>query len=99
MHAMNPSGARRTSERDGMIVGMTPKAKLAVSLPIELVEAARAAVAAGRAPSVSAYVADALAQKAKLDALDELLDELLERTGGPLTDHERAEIDRKTGWA
>ena len=61
-------------------------------------KAVRAAVAAGHAPSVSAYVADALEEKTKLDALDDLLDEMLEETGGPLTAAERADIDRKTGW-
>ena len=43
-----------------MMVGMTAKAKVAVSLPGELLEAVKAAVAAGHAPNVSAYVADAL---------------------------------------
>jgi Arc/MetJ-type ribon-helix-helix transcriptional regulator len=82
-----------------MINGMTAKAKVAVSLPADLLKAVRAAVAAGHAPNVSAYVTDALEEKAKLDALDDLLDEMLQETGGPLTDTERADIDRKTGWA
>lgn len=82
-----------------MMVGMTLKAKIAISIPAELLEAVRAEVAAGRAANVSAYVADALAEKAKLDALDDLLDEMLEESGGPLTSMERAEIDEKAGWA
>ncbi|MDQ2760235.1 MAG: toxin-antitoxin system antitoxin subunit [Actinomycetota bacterium] len=77
---------------------MTAKAKIAVTLPGDLVEAARAAVQAGRAPSVSAYVAGALEQRTKLDDLDALLTELLTETGGLLTDRERAEIDREAGW-
>lgn len=81
-----------------MIGSMTAKAKIAVTLPGDLVEAARAAVQAGRAPSVSAYVAGALEQRTKLDDLDALLTELLTETGGPLTDRERAEIDREAGW-
>ncbi len=81
-----------------MIVGMTPRAKIAVTLPRDLVEAARSAVQAGRAASVSAYVASALEERAKLDDLDALLDEMLTRTGGPVTDAERAEIDREAGW-
>lgn len=80
------------------MIGMTAKAKVAVTLPRELLEAAKRAVAGGRAPSVSAYVSEALAEKTKLDALDELLDEMLADTGGPLTGDERAEIDRKAGW-
>ncbi|MGH2862011.1 MAG: ribbon-helix-helix domain-containing protein [Solirubrobacteraceae bacterium] len=78
---------------------MTAKAKVAVTLPGELVETVKEAVAAGRAASVSAYVADALAEKTKLDALDGLLDEMLAETGGPLTAAERVNIDRKVGWA
>lgn len=81
-----------------MMVGMTSKAKIAVSLPPSLVDAARAAVAGGRAPNVSAYVAHALEEQIKLDDLDELLEELLEESGGPLTDSERDRIDREAGW-
>ncbi|MGC1194902.1 MAG: hypothetical protein WA976_08975, partial [Candidatus Dormiibacterota bacterium] len=69
---------------------MTAKSKVAVTLPGPLLETVKAAVAAGQAPNVSAYVADALEEKAKTDALDDLLDEMLEETGGPLTDAERA---------
>lgn len=81
-----------------MMVGMTVKAKIAITVPAELVAAARAAVAAGRASSVSGYVTDAMRQKAKLDDLDELLAEMLAESGGPLTDAERQRIDRDTGW-
>ena len=77
-----------------MMIGMTPKEKIAVSLPPHLVKAARKAVRAGRAPNVSAYVADALTEKAKLDDLSELLDEMLAETGGPLTKAERDWADR-----
>lgn len=81
-----------------MMGGMTAKAKIAVTLPSDLVDAARAAVQAGRAASVSAYVAGALRQRAKLDDLDDLLDEMLAEIGGPLTDSERQSIDREAGW-
>jgi hypothetical protein len=81
-----------------MMVGMTPKAKIAVTLPSDLVEAARTAVRSGRAPSISAYVAGALEERAKLDDLDALLAKMLAETGGPLTDAERAAIDRQAGW-
>ena len=80
-----------------MISSMTAKSKIAVSLPAELVEQAQRAVAEGRASSVSAYVADALAQKAKLDDLASLLHEMLAASGGPLTDEEAAEADRMLG--
>ena len=81
-----------------MMDGMTAKAKIAVTLPADLVESARSAVQAGRASSVSAYVAGALEQRVKLDELDVLLAEMLAETGGPLTEVERAEIDREAGW-
>lgn len=72
-------------------------AKIAVSLPVELVEQARRAVAEGRANSVSAYVADALEEKAKLDDLATLLEEMLAETGGPLSAKERKAADRALG--
>lgn len=81
------------------MVGMTTRSKIAVSLPTSLVDAARRAVATGRAPTVSAYVARALEEKVKLDDLGSLLEELLDETGGPLTDEERRAIDREAGWA
>jgi len=79
-----------------MIDGMTTS-KIAVSLPSELVEQARRAVAERRAPSVSAYVARALEEKAKLDDLGSLLDEMLGQSGGPLTGAERKAADRALG--
>ncbi len=76
------------------MVGMTAKDKIAVSLPPRLVEAAKEAVRAGRAPNVSAFVAEALEQKVMLDDLRALLDEMLAETGGPLTAAERRAADR-----
>jgi Arc/MetJ-type ribon-helix-helix transcriptional regulator len=79
-----------------MIISMTTS-KIAVSLPSELVEQAQRAVAEGRAASVSAYVARALEEKAKLDDLASLLDEMLAESGGPLTARERKAADRALG--
>jgi Arc/MetJ-type ribon-helix-helix transcriptional regulator len=79
-----------------MIIGMTTS-KIAVSLPSELVAQARRAVADGRAASVSAYVARALEEQAKLDDLAALLDDMLTESGGPLTAAERAAADRALG--
>ncbi len=79
-----------------MMSGMTTT-KIAVSLPAELVDQARRAVAEGRANSVSAYVAAALEEKAKLDDLASLLEEMLAETGGPLTAKERKAADRALG--
>lgn len=80
-----------------MIPGMTPKAKIAVTLPQELVVRARAAVRQNRAASVSAYVAAAMREKTDRDELAALLDELLAATGGPLTASERREADAALG--
>ncbi len=78
--------------------GMTAS-KIAVSLPTPLVARARRAVRRGRARSVSAYVAAALEEKARLDDLAELLDELLARTGGPLDAAEERAADEALGLA
>jgi Arc/MetJ-type ribon-helix-helix transcriptional regulator len=59
--------------------------KIAVSLPDDQVAAARTAVAEGRAPSVSAYVSEALARRSTEDELLQLLDED-EATGTPTTE-------------
>ena len=61
--------------------GMT--VKIAVSLPDHLVEEARAAVAGGRATSVSAYVAEALAEKSRRRTLSDVLDEMDTELGAP----------------
>ena len=76
---------------------MTTTEKIAISLPAALAERARRAVRKGRAASVSAYVAAALEEKAKLDDLASLLDEMLAESGGPLTAAERRAADQALG--
>ncbi len=76
---------------------MTRYEKIAVSLPLRAAESARRAVRSGRATSVSAYVASAIDAYSQRDSLDELLDEILDRTGGPMTDAERRDVDRIMG--
>jgi Arc/MetJ-type ribon-helix-helix transcriptional regulator len=71
--------------------------KIAISLPKALVAQARRAVKRGRAASVSAYVASALVEKAKLDDLAQLLDAMLAETGGPLSASERRWADEVLG--
>lgn len=76
--------------------GMT-KSKIAITLPPELVARARRAVRQKRAESVSAYVAAALAEKAKLDDLNDMLAAMLAESGGPLTDEEISAADVALG--
>ncbi|TMQ02340.1 MAG: toxin-antitoxin system antitoxin subunit [Deltaproteobacteria bacterium] len=76
---------------------MTTFEKIAVSLPVQAVESARHAVRRGRARSVSAYIASAIDEKAKLNDLAVLLDEMLAESGGPLTAAERRAADRALG--
>jgi Arc/MetJ-type ribon-helix-helix transcriptional regulator len=61
--------------------GMTTK--IAVSLPDELAAAARRAVDDGRAASVSAYVAAALARQVREDDVTALLAEMRAEHGAP----------------
>lgn len=80
-----------------MMLGMTTKAKIAVTLDPERVEAARLAVKAGRFASVSAYVDEAMRRMEQTRTLADDIAETLAMTGGPMTDEERAQIDREFG--
>jgi hypothetical protein len=71
----------------GMIDGMT-SAKIAISLPKEVLARARAAVRRGDAPSLSAYVSKAIEDKTNDDDLMKMLQEILEETGGAPTPEE-----------
>lgn len=81
----------------GMMIGMT-KAKIAVSLDAGLVPRLRAAVAAGRADSVSAFVEAAVEKHLSDVDLDVLLAQMLEETGGPPTAEEIEAADRLLGY-
>lgn len=59
------------------------KRKIAVSVPEDLVAEAEEAVAAGRAPSVSAYVSAAMQEKTRNDRLIDVLDEMDRELGPP----------------
>ena len=67
--------------------------KIAISLPDDLVEHARQAVESGDAPSVSAYIAEAINERARRENLAGLLSEMLAESGGPMTKAERAAAD------
>ncbi len=70
--------------------------KIAVSLPDELVAEAREAVRSGRADSVSAYVAEAMAQMARRETLDVVLADWREEVG-PVTEDDDAWVRQVLG--
>ena len=60
-----------------------------MSLPDDQVAAARRAVAEGRATSVSAYIADSLAQRQDYEDLTTLLADMAAETGIPTEEDRR----------
>lgn len=70
--------------------------RITVSLPEHLVAEATQAAASGRASSVSAYVAEALAEKSGRGSLDEFLADW-RREVGPPTSEETAWAQRALG--
>jgi hypothetical protein len=63
-------------------IGMT-RAKIAISLPKDQLARVHREVRAGRADSVSGYIASALAEQEKRDSLRTLLRDLIEQHGKP----------------
>ena len=57
--------------------------KIAVSLPDDLVEQAHRAVEAGKASSVSAYVASAMRSHGRSESLRDVLDDVFEEISHP----------------
>ncbi len=72
-------------------------AKITISLPDPALKKARAAVRAGVATSVSAYIARAVEEKGDRDDLRAMLAEMAQASGGPLTAAERAGARRDLG--
>jgi Arc/MetJ-type ribon-helix-helix transcriptional regulator len=75
-----------------MIDSMTKK--LAISLPDHVADKARSAVQHGRAPSVSAYIAQAVDAYEEPITLGEFLAEL-DREFGPVPTEVRVDVDRR----
>jgi len=77
---------------------MTPRERLSASVDADLIEAAEAAVASGRAPTVSAWVNDALRLKVDHDrrllALHEVI-RLYESDHGEITSEEMRSAVRR----
>lgn len=65
------------------------RSRVTVTVDQETVRTAEAAVAAGRAPSVSAWVASAMAERARRESLADVLAEIRAELG-PATDEETA---------
>lgn len=82
-----------TGRLRGMVIGMATQ-KITVTLDGDQVREIRALIAAGQAASVSAFVQHAVGV-ALHDAAGwkEMLEDALQRTGGPLTRNERAWAD------
>jgi Arc/MetJ-type ribon-helix-helix transcriptional regulator len=80
-----------------MTDSMTSYHKLAISLPSKAAEGVRRAVREGRAASVSAYIAQAIEEKAKQHDLLAMLDEMLHETGGPITSAEQRTAELELG--
>lgn len=59
------------------------KAKIAISLPREQLARVNREVRAGRADSVSGYIAQVLAEQEKRESLRALLRDLIEKQGAP----------------
>jgi len=77
---------------------MKPKGRLSASVDAELLEAARVAVADGRAESVSAWVNEALQRQRDHDRRLQALDEFIagfEAEHGPITEEEMRAAGRK----
>ena len=94
----NPAAAADLAPADarGMTVGMT-SAKVAISLPKEVLARARAAVRRGQAASLSAYVSKLIEDKSNEDDLRTMLDQMLAETGGPPTRQEVRWADAALG--
>jgi hypothetical protein len=67
---------------------MQTRTRVTVTIPDAVLKAARRDVESGAAPSLSAWVTDAAEAKARREGLNHVLDELLEASGGPLTEEE-----------
>lgn len=76
---------------------MRTRQRVTVSVPHEALAAAEADVAAGRSPSVSAWVADAMVAKARAESLRDVVHELAIEAGGALSEQELEWARRRIG--
>jgi Arc/MetJ-type ribon-helix-helix transcriptional regulator len=71
--------------------------KITISLPSRAAEHVKRAVKSGRAASASAYIAQAIEQKAASGSLRAMFAEMLDETGGPMTKAEIRATERIMG--
>lgn len=77
-----------------MVYGMATT-KITITLPDEQLEAIRAHVAGGRAANISAFVKHAVqVSLSDAEGWQEMLQQALQQTGGPLSKKERQWADR-----
>jgi hypothetical protein len=76
---------------------MTRYEKITISLPSRAAETARKAVKDGHASSVSAYIVEALEMQTKTDNWDEVFEQMMEETGGPMKPWEVRAATRALG--
>jgi len=69
---------------------MRTRRRVTVTVPAEALALAEADVAAGRATSLSAWVADAMEAKAKAESLGDVVRSIAAEAGSPLTETELA---------
>lgn len=83
----------------GMMNGMT-KAKIAITIPEDLLAQVKDAVARGEAASVSAYISEAIAARGQKRGLRAYLDALTEEFGEPSQEAREwaDEQARRMGW-
>jgi Arc/MetJ-type ribon-helix-helix transcriptional regulator len=78
----------------GTVVRMT-KAKVTMTMDKDLLARVKQAIDSGRAPSVSAYIEKAVEHwLIEEESAEELVDDMLEESGGPITADERVWADR-----
>jgi hypothetical protein len=76
---------------------MRTRQRVTVTVPHDALAVAEADVAAGRSPSVSAWVAEAMEAKARAEALRDVVNDLAIEAGGPLTEEELAWARQRLG--
>lgn len=69
---------------------MQTRSRVTVTVPDSVLAVARRDVERGAAASLSAWVTEAAEAKARRESLADVLDELLEASGGPLSTEESA---------